>query len=652
MFRGMAWWRRVVAEPLPPGPGPAEVPVAPVLVGRADDVAAVQAAVAGGAQLVVIAAEAGTGTSALALRVAGEVRDSFPDAQLFAALRGASADPVPPEVVLSRFLRVLGCPADELRGDVAELAVRFRSVVADRRVLVVLDDARDAAQVRHLLPGGARSLVVVTSRRLLSDLLGAWVLPLGGLEPGAALEVLAGVAGPGRVPADQVAARRLVQACAGSPLAARVAGGWLRSGPASVLVDRLGGAVSADRVVGAVCAGLGPGERLVLRRVGGFPGTSFGLGAAAARCGLDEHVVAEVLERLVEVSLVESSAPERFGMHDLLRSVAGDLAEDGAEGVECLRRHLQWLTVRARPGQWWALEQENVLAAVSASVRAGLAEQGRALVVAVHPLADGPGCRLRLWQAAVVVARALGDESFRIRALRWVSHSYGVAGRPGLELAVASEALAAAEALGSDVREVALAAWRVGDAWRAQGRFDEAQVALVRALELLGGLGAVADEVEVRLALGSAYVGSGRAELAVPVLQRVVELVPDGAERGWALLGLAVASRSRELVEEALGVAERAGDAALRGDCLLERGRLSEGRGAYEHAERDYRAMLVVLPGGPGVGRAHAALGDLAVRRGRPEVALVEYDAAAAEFGRLGLRGPLAQVLARRAEVA
>ena len=118
------------------------------------------------------------------------------------------------------------------------------------------------------------------------------------------------------------------------------------------------------------------------------------------------------------------------------------------------------------------------------------------------------------------------------------------------------------------------------------------------------------------------------------------------------MLGLAAASRSRELVEEALGVAERVGDLSLRGDCLLERGRLFAGHGAYEQAERDFRAMLVVFDSGPGVGRAHAALGDLAVRRGRAEVALAEYDAAAAEFERLGLRGALAEVRARRAEVA
>jgi tetratricopeptide (TPR) repeat protein len=268
-----------------------------------------------------------------------------------------------------------------------------------------------------------------------------------------------------------------------------------------------------------------------------------------------------------------------------------------------------------------------------------------------------------LWQAALAVAEALADERFRARALRWVSHSYGMAGLVRLELPAARQALEVAERLGTDVREIALAQWRVGDAFRAQDRFVESQEALVRALELLIGLGAAADEVEVRLSLGTLYNTFLRPELSVPVLTRAVELLQDreGPQRGWAVLGLGLASeiggqvgRARELVAEAIGIAERIGDEMLRGYCLQERGWLYVRHGALEHAERDFRQMLAIftrLRAGHGIGSAHAALGEIADMRGRPAVALTEFGTAVAEYERLGLRVRLGEVLVLRAAV-
>jgi len=295
-----------------------------------------------------------------------------------------------------------------------------------------------------------------------------------------------------------------------------------------------------------------------------------------------------------------------------------------------------------------------------------LAAEARAVIEAVHPLVTGEAehaYRLRLWQAALAVAEALGDDRLRARALRWVSHSYGMAGLVRLELPAAQQALQVAEALGDDVREVALAAWRVGDAFRAQDRFAESQAALLRALELLAGLGAVADEIEVRLSLGTSYNTFLRPELSVPVLTRAVELLRDrdGPERGWAVLGLGLAARiggqadrARELVAEAIGIAERIGDEMLRGYGLQERGWLYVRHGALDHAERDFREMLTIftrMRTGHGVGSALAALGKVAGLRGRPAVALAQFDAAMAEYERLGLRVRLGEVLTLRAAV-
>ncbi|MET8149680.1 hypothetical protein ACIBSW_23595 [Actinoplanes sp. NPDC049668] len=660
-------WRRGASSAVasPPGPPrPAELPAAPVLVGRAEELAELEAAVSGGARLVVVAAAPGTGKSALASRFAQDARDRYPDGQLFAELRGADADPVPPEAVLVRFLRSLGCPDDELRGDVVELAARFRSVVAGRRVLVLLDDARDAAQVRHLLPGGADCLAVVTSRGSLSDLLGASVLALGGLEPGSALELLAVAAGGGgRVAADPEGARRVAGLCDFSPLAVRIAGARLggRAGcSAAELADRLDG----SRAVRVGYDGLTAVEQVVFRRVGGHPGTSLGLGAATARCDLDEDVVAEALERLVAVFLVESPAPERYRVHELLRSVARELAGD--DEVECLRRQVRWLTERARPGAWLERERENVVAVLHAAVAAGLAEPAKGLVVAVHPLVTGAGehaYRLRLWQAGAAAAAASGDEGFRVRSLRWVSHAYGMAGLVDLELPAAEQALEAAERLGSNVREVALAAWRVGDALRAQDRFTESEAALLRALDLLSGLGAVDDEVEVRLALGTLYNTFSKPARGVPVLAAAVELLPaePSEVRGWTVLCLGVAhklggdlARARVLCVDALAVARRLGDDLLLGYCLRERGLLSAQERAFAAAERDLRAALTVferLRDGGGVGGAHGALGEVADMQGRWAQALEQYDAGIAQFARLGMRVREGELMLHRSTV-
>ena len=189
-------------------PVPAQLPSAAAgFAGRDSDLAELDALLAGRPRwrrpVVVISGTAGVGKTALAVHWAHRHRDDFPDGQLYVNLAGyAPAPPLPPERALAGFLRALGVPAERIPPEADEAAALYRSLLADRRVLVVLDNARSPDQVRPLLPGGAGCLTVITSRDRLAGLAvreGARLLPLGVLRPGEALAVLAAVLGADRV---------------------------------------------------------------------------------------------------------------------------------------------------------------------------------------------------------------------------------------------------------------------------------------------------------------------------------------------------------------------------------------------------------------------------------------------------------------------
>ncbi len=683
---GLALWQqRLADQPSSTVDGvdrvsrPAELPAAPALFGMVEDLATVERVLAGGASLVVLAAAPGTGKTSLALRVAHDARPRYPDGQLYAALRGATPDPVPPEVVLARFLGALGRPDDERRGTVEELAARFRSAVADRKLLVLLDDARDEAQVQPLLPGGAGCLTVVTSRRLLADLPGEVALPIGGLRPNEALALLAATAGEERIAADPDGARRIVAACAGLPLAVRIVGGRLRrrsNWTPSALADRLDderrrldelklGDSAVRSTFQTVYEELSELDRLVFRRAGAHPGQVFGLGTAAARCGLDVATVGGALDRLIDAFLVEAPAPDRYRMHDLIRLFALEVfeaQEAPAERTACLVRQLDWLIRNAASGRWMADDRDYVLSVLRAALAAGEAERAWSLVETVHPLltaVDDHPYRLRLWQAGEAAATALGDDRRRVRALRWISHSYGMAGQVQRELPPAQEALALAERL-DDPWETAQTVRRLGEALRAQNLFGAAEAALTRALQMFIELGKLNEEIEVRAALGTLYNNFWRYEDSTPMFERARELLPaqETSVHGWVLLGLGLAykfagrrAEGAELTGQAFGIARRLGDDFLLGYCFQERGWIADEDKGYAEAERAFREMLAIferIRHGGGVGGAHGGLGVIADKQGRHDTALVEFDAGIDQYDRLGDRVRAGELRLRR----
>ncbi|WP_329016327.1 tetratricopeptide repeat protein [Micromonospora rifamycinica] len=356
---------RVLRQQLPPsrpapparepgsGPRPAQLPAGlSTFTGRGDALAALdtmlgRAREGGALAVVAIIGTAGVGKTALAIRWAHRVRPLFDDGQLFLDLRGyspgaatASSD------ALSRCLRALGVPPTQVPDDIDEAADLYRSLLADRRMLILLDNARDTAHVRPLLPGGAGCLVIVTSRDRLGGLAArhdAQRLSLDVLAPQEATELLTRVIGAERVAEQRDALAELAHDCAHLPLALRIAAadlhgrphervsGYLarlRAGdPLTVLTVRDDDQIAVRSAFAASYQTLPPRLQRLFRLFGLVPGCDVTAESAAAmlRCGADE--AADLLSRIADAHLAQERTPGHFGTHDLLGRYVTELAE-------------------------------------------------------------------------------------------------------------------------------------------------------------------------------------------------------------------------------------------------------------------------------------------------------------------------------------
>jgi tetratricopeptide (TPR) repeat protein/DNA-binding SARP family transcriptional activator len=310
-----------------------------------------------------IAGTAGVGKTALAVRWGHRVSDRFPDGQLYVDLRGyARGEPVRPLDALTQFLRSLGEPAGEIPVEESAAAARYRSSLAGRRVLVLLDNAADAGQVRPLLPASPGCLVLITSRHRLSDLVardGARRLSLDVLDVDEAQLLLVRILGGERVAAEPDAAAELARMCSYLPLALRIAAATLLDHPArridDLVIELRRDALSTleidDEHSGVRAAfelsyrALTPDARRVFRLAGLAPGPDVTAEAAAALTGMTVPVAGRLLERLAGAHLATEHRPGRYTSHDLLRQYAADQsrAEDtAAECREALERLFDW----------------------------------------------------------------------------------------------------------------------------------------------------------------------------------------------------------------------------------------------------------------------------------------------------------------------
>ena len=268
--------------------------------------------------------------------------------------------------MLARFLRDLGVDGTDIPVDEAERAARYRTVLAGRRMLVVLDNARDAAQVRPLLPGTASCAVLVTTRSRMPDLASTKLVDLNVLDDDEALKLFVKVVGEERAAAEPEATAELLDACAGLPLAIRICAarlvtrsGWTIRAMAGRLTDehrRLDEMRAGDLAVRASFEvsftslpastdkrGIDPA--LAFRLLGLWHGPSISSAAAAALFGVPEYSAEDALEVLVDTHLLESVATDRYRFHDLLRVYAAERAEDdllAAERDAAVTRLLTW----------------------------------------------------------------------------------------------------------------------------------------------------------------------------------------------------------------------------------------------------------------------------------------------------------------------
>ena len=333
-------------------------------VGRATELAELDGLLdrADGSRLAVITGSAGTGKTATAVHWAHWSAARFPGGCLYVNLQGfdPTGEPMSARQAVRGFLQALGVPGDRMPAPLADQIGLYRSLVAERRILVLLDNARDAQQVRPLLPGTPAAFAVVTSRDRLVGLVavdGAYAVRLGTLAPHEARALLELRTGRARVAAHPEAVHELAELCARLPLALNIAAARAAEAP----YQRLDEFVAQLRAVGnrltALDAGdpaasvravfswsihrLSPRAARLFRALGMHPAPQFGTAVCAALVGGAETAVRKDLDELVGFHLVEQHAPNRYVCHDLLRAFAAELCrtqegENASEGITLL----------------------------------------------------------------------------------------------------------------------------------------------------------------------------------------------------------------------------------------------------------------------------------------------------------------------------
>ncbi|MDX3663724.1 tetratricopeptide repeat protein [Streptomyces sp. ID05-26A] len=536
-------------------------------------------------EVVVVTGFAGVGKTALTLRWAAAHRDRFTGGQLFADLASVVVvEPVSVSRTLGAFLRSAGFPPHQIPADESERAALWRSWTAQRAVLVVLDNAHSAAQVRGLIPGSAASVVLVTSRKRLAGLAqgGARTIEVVPLDLRSGLELLRRSIGGPRVEREPDQARRLVSLCGGLPIAVCVAAAQLSSRP----VRSIQGAVRDLSRRGSRLTALSQSEELSVRAVfdSSFhdlpaeparlyrlaslhPGDAFSSHAAAVLADAPVSVVTRLIDVLVDANLLQETSEDRYQFHDLVRQHAHEQAEAAGEADSAatapmricewylraaraavlaatgLRRRKAYTFTTTAPtfalpeelesvdGSWaWLdVEQGNIVAALKSAGSAGRPELAWHLADVTRPL-----LRVRkdfqlaqeVEREGLAAARAWGERRAERSMLKRLARSCSELGDYAQAEGYARKALRLAEA-DQDSRGATSARKALTLLLVDQGQYAEAESRLREIVDSYRALGRIRSRATTEITLGAVLLALRQPAEAVPFLASSVELLSD-----------------------------------------------------------------------------------------------------------------------------
>ncbi|WP_433341288.1 AfsR/SARP family transcriptional regulator [Streptomyces sp. CA-253872] len=672
----------VTASPTRAVPAPRNLPQQPSLVGRQPELRALTSLIAdrdsrGGPVVTVeaVSGMAGVGKTALAVTTAHLLAGQYPDGQLYIDLRGHSPaqEPLTARAALATLLRLVGAPAFSIPAELEARTALWRTMLAQRRVVVVLDDASGPEQIAPLLPSGSPSLTIIASRRHLTGVPHALSVALDVLPEEDAITLFRSFAGEERT-RDSTQVARIVRLCGCLPLAIelvahrfRARASWTLGVLAGRLAEspaRLAEIRSADqeqemtRAFALSYRALTAPQRMAFRRLGLHPGHDFPAPAAAALLGLPLDATERLLESLLASHLLREPVPDRYRYHDLLREYARGLsaAEDSERDRDQALARLKDFYVttadladrtayprRLRPDSRPPLPQDHRSQAPfpgPAAARSWLsAERGNLLAVEEHARREGdPATAAGL---AGILAGFLQSECHWQDAVRLLRHAVVHWDRTRDDAPALCRALidlCAAEA--------------------SIGEYPEAAAAGERALELARARGDGPAEAEALSALGTLNWHLGEYRTALVLLQKsraIKSLSGDVWDKARSRNNIAVTllflgehDRALAHFREALSGFREAGDRIASGQTLNNMGDLQMRAGDLNAARRSFREALAFLEAeGSRYDRATARrnLAQVLADSGAPAVALPIFEETLAEFRALGDRKSQAEAL-------